>query len=82
MTARPLPSVVCLTIFRSPQPNRIETFSGREDLSTNSDKNVGQRPNQMLLSTHLILRIVQSTPLVRSKMTQQTRQAPAMIQTT
>ena len=51
-----------------------------EDLSTNLDKNVGQRPNQMHLLPHPIRTIVQSIPLARPKMTQQTPRAPAMTQ--
>ena len=53
-----------------------------ENSSTNLDEYVGQRPNQVHPLTHLIWTIVQSTLLARPKMTQETRQALAMIQTT
>ena len=53
--------------FRSPQSNKLQTASGWEDLSTNLDEYVGQRPNQMHPSTHLILSIVQSTHLAHPK---------------
>ena len=81
-TARILPSVVCLMNSRSSQFKKLQSVSGWEDSSTNLGKYVGRRPNQMLPSTHPVLKIIQSTPLARSKMTQQTRRAPATTHTT
>ena len=82
MTARTLPSVVCLTNFRPPQSNRLQTISERKNLSTNLEEYVGQRPNEVHPSPHPIRTIIQSLPLARPKMTQQTLRAPAMTQTT
>ena len=81
-TARTLPSVVYLTNFQLPQSNRLQTVSGGEDLSTNLDEYVDQRPNQVSPPTHPIRTKVQSTHLTRPKMTQQTRRAPAVTHTT
>ena len=80
--ARILPLVVCLMNSRPSQFNRLPIVSGWEGSSTKLDENEGQRPNRMLPSAHPILSIVQSTPLARSKMTQQTRRAPTTTHTT
>ena len=80
--ARILPSVVCLTNFRSFQSNRPRTVFEWENLSINLDEYVDQRPNRMLPSTHPILSIVQLTPLAHSKIKQQTRRAPTTTHTT
>ena len=82
-TARTLPSIVCLKNFRSSQSNKLRTVSDWEDLSTSLDEYVGQIPtNQVHPSTHPVRTVVQSIPLARPKMTQQTGQAPATTHTT
>ena len=53
-----------------------------ENLSTNLEEYVGQRPNRMHLSTHPMLSVVESIPLARPKMTQKTQQALATTHTT
>ena len=82
MTAKNLPSVAYLTNFLLPQSNKLLFVSEWDDLSTNLDEYVDQRPNQTYPLTHLILIIVQSTLLVSLQMTQQTQQVTAMTHTT
>ena len=82
MTAWTLPSVVYLTNFRPPQSNKLQTVSEWESLSTNIDEYLGRKPNQVHPSPNPIRSIVQSIPLARPKMTQQTQRAPAMTQST
>ena len=56
---------------------KSSTVSEWQDLSTNLDEYMGQGPNQVHPSTHPIRTTVQSIPIARPKMTQQTRRAPA-----
>ena len=62
--------------------NRLLTVSDWGNLSTDSDENVDQKPNQTYPSTNPIPNIVRSTPLDCPQMTQQTRRATRMTHNT
>ena len=74
--ARTSPSVVCLTNSRSSQSNRFRTVFDWENLSTNLDANVGQRPSQVHPSTYPTRTIDQSFPITRLKVTKKTSLSP------
>ena len=75
MTAKTLPSVTYLTNFQLIQFNNFLPVSEWDVLPTTLEEYVDQRLTQSYPSTHPILNIAQSTPLVSPKITQQTRRA-------